>query len=217
MTLRPLSDVSPGDWLVNTSDHDDRVITRGPSGFAAYVRVLHSWLDNEHEERREGCLDDEQLHALAETLTLHTRTPDRCFNALWDGFGDIDGGPAAGFLTSFSGSTAYSRLFRHSRSESPPPAFPQEVLTGPRLQLVPRSYLLFGGPLAEAGRWGAKPYDLDVPRDINSPNLLWPEDRAWFLATDVNQFWTGIAGSKALAEALLSDDRLEVIRAGDGA
>lgn len=215
MPLRPRSDLSPADWLADASDPPDQLITRGPSGFEAYARILHAWLDGDHHERREGCLEPSQLAAVCAIGSGHTTSADHCFNALWDGFGDIDGGEAVDFLTSFAGSTPYSRLFRQSRRRTPPPAFPPAVLDGPRLRLAHRDYLLFEGPLADAGRWGAVPYDVDIPRDINSPNLLWPADHAWFLATEVDQSWTGIAGSRALVAALLADDRLETVRSGE--
>ncbi|MGW4093594.1 hypothetical protein [Nocardia sp. NPDC004750] len=51
---------------------------------------------------------------------------------------------------------------------------------------------------------------------INSPNLIWPADPAWFVATDLP--WTGIAGSAALIEALRDDaepDVEETVPSGD--
>jgi hypothetical protein len=44
-----------------------------------------------------------------------------------------------------------------------------------------------------------------------SPNIWWPDDRAWFVATEVDYAWTYVAGPRRLADALLSDDRLEVL------
>ena len=216
MTLRPLADVSAGDWLVDAPDERATLITRGPAGFGSYARILHSWLDDGHHERREGCHDDSQLVALREILARHTPTPDDCFHALWDGFGEIEGGEAVGFLTSFSGSSVYGRIFRPAKKpESPPPAFPAAVISGPRLHLSNGDYILFAGPLAEAGKWGAAPYAADIPRDINSPNLLWPADRAWFVATEIDHNWTGVAGPAALINELLADPRLEVVRSGE--
>lgn len=216
MTLRALVDVGPGDWLVEATDRWDLLITRGPAGFDSYARILHTYIDPADPDRREGCLDTAQLAALREILARHTTTPGECFNALWDGFGEIDGGDAVDFLTAFSGSYAYGRIFRQAKKQPPPPpAFPQAVLDGPRLRLPHRDYILFVGPIADAGRWGATPYAVDIPRDINSPNLLWPQDRAWFIATEIDQQWTGVAGSEALVSALLVDPRLDVVRSGD--
>ena len=55
-----------------------------------------------------------------------------------------------------------------------PPAFTAEVIHNPRLHLPGRDYLLFRGPLAEAGQWGAADLMPGWPRRINSPNLMWP-------------------------------------------
>lgn len=212
MALRPLADLSPGDWLMNAPDEWATLVTRGPSGFSSYARVLHARVEDRGDERLEGCLDPSQLAALIDILAHHTSTPESCFHALWDGFGDIEGGAAASFLTAFSGSSVYARLLRRPKEQQPPPAFPPAVIDGPRLELTGRNYLLFAGPLADAGRWGAVPYGIDIPRDINSPNLLWPADHAWFLATDIDQGWTGVAGSAALLDELLTDPHLEVVR-----
>jgi hypothetical protein len=50
-----------------------------------------------------------------------------------------------------------------------------------------------------------------------SPNLFWPQDHAWCVASEIDLFCTLVAGSEALASALLSDPRLEAWRvfAGD--
>ena len=216
MTLRPLADLSPATWLASAPGNRSDLITRGPAGFESYARILHTADGDFDGDRQEGCLEPEQFAALRNVLARHTAPDQDCFNALWDGFGEIDGGEAANFLTAFTGSYAYGRIFRQARKQAPPPpAFPPEVLIGPRLHLPERDYLLFAGPLTEAGRWGAAPYALDIPRDINSPNLLWPADHSWFIATEIDQEWTGVAGSEALISELLADPRLEVVRSGD--
>lgn len=209
MPLRPVSDTTHGDWL---GDADPAL---GPAGFDAYVRVLHPW-DHSHEsrERIEGHLPERELAAVVKVLARHTRTPHDSFHALWDGYGDILGGEAVGFLTFAAGSPVWpGRIFtRPKPPPPPPPAFAPEILDGPRLRVAGRDHLLFAGPLADAGRWGAASFGHGIPRDINSPNLLWPADHAWCLATDIDTAWTGIGGSAALADALLAEPHLEVVR-----
>jgi hypothetical protein len=209
MSLRPVQDVSEGDWL---TDADTAL---GPAGFEAYVRVLHPWTSRDGgDERIEGHLPEHELAALVGVLAEHTRTPDACFHALWDGYGDIAGGEAVGFLTFAAGPTEwFGRVFTKPKAPPPPPpAFAPEVMDGPRLRVGDRDHLVFVGPLADAGRWGAASYGHGIPRDINSPNLLWPTDHAWCVATDIDTTWTGIGGSAALADDLLADERLEVVR-----
>jgi hypothetical protein len=213
MTLRPLADVSAADWFAGGDV--DRL---GPPGFEAYARVLHPWLEGpagDPPERADGYLPDAELDALCELLADHTTSPSDCFFALWDGYGDIYGGDSVAFLTAFNTSAALpGRLFRPQKPPPPPPpAFSASVLAGPRISLSGRDYFVFGGPLTEAGDWGATGYGLGIPRDLNSPNLIWPADRAWFVTTDLEGSWTGVGGTDQLIRDLLSDPRLEVVRA----
>ncbi len=209
MSLRPLADVSVADWFAG--DGSPLPLERGPAGFESYARVLHS--DMGDGERYEGHLVDELLAALVAALARHTSTPGECYFGLWDGYGDIYGGDAVGFLTAFSGPMKWpGRIFTKEKPPPPvPPAFAPEVLAGPRLTYA-HDYLLFTGTLAEAGQWGAVGYGHGVPRNINSPNLMWPADRAWFVTTSIDSSWTGVGGSSELVGELLGDPRLEVVR-----
>lgn len=94
---------------------------------------------------------------------------------------------------------------------SVPAAFPPEVVKGPRVRIPNRDYLLFRGPLQEAGQWGARgPAWQDAPPRI--PNLMWPADHAWFAATDVDNDWTGIGGSPDLLDELLQHRDIDAQR-----
>lgn len=46
--------------------------------------------------------------------------------------------------------------------------------------------------------------------DGQSPNLFWPDDRAWCVASEIDFDSTLVAGSTALIEALLTAPGLEV-------
>jgi len=212
MTLRPTRDLSAADWFVADPAPASLRSQVGPSGFEAYVRVLHT--PTTEGERFEGHLDEKLLTGLTEVLAQHTTTPDDCYFALWEGYGDIHGGEAAGFLTAFSGPTRWpGRIFTKEKPKAPPPpAFPPGVMDGPLLTANGESHFLFAGPVAEAGQWGAARWSSGAPRDINSPNLMWPADHAWFVTTGIEGTWTGVGGSEALITALLRDDRLEVVR-----
>ena len=212
MTLRPLADVSVADWFVGAEVRD-----LGPAGFEAYARVLHPWIEGvtgETTERMDGYVPDAELAALCDVLAAHTTTPDDCFFGLWDGYGEIYGGESVAFLTAFAGPVPWpARPFRKPRPKEPPPAaFPTAVLEGPRLSLPSRDFLLFGGPIDQAGAWGAVDYGHGIPRRLNSPNLIWPTDHSWFVTTDIEGSWTGVGGSAALIDELLREPRLEVVR-----
>ena len=209
MALRHMSDLSPAEWFCSDETASSAVL--GPPGFDSYVRVLHRDHDG---DRQEGHLDDELLTALCQVLARHTSTPGACYFGLWDGYGAIQGGEAAGFLTAFSGSPRWpGRVFTpEKRPPPPPPAFAADVIAGPKIDMMGIEHLLFTGSIEQAGQWGARPYGPDVPREINSPNLIWPADHAWFVTTNIDNEWTGVGGPAALADDLLRDPRLEVVR-----
>lgn len=212
MALRPLTDLSAADWFIADTAPASLRSHVGPSGFDAYVRVLHTPAGQ--GERFEGHLDAPLLAALTDVLGQHTTTPDDCYFALWEGYGDIHGGEAARFLTAFTGPMRWpGRIFAKEKPKAPPPpAFPPHVMDGPLLTANGEAHFLFAGKLGDAGQWGAASYGGGVPRDINSPNLMWPADHAWFVTTSIEGTWTGVGGSDALIDALLRDSRLEVVR-----
>lgn len=79
-----------------------------------------------------------------------------------------------------------------------------------RVHLPQRNYLPFEGPLEAATDLGWNmPGGCFCPQ---SPNLFWPCDQAWCVASEIDLFCTIVAGSNALAERLMADPRLEVWR-----
>ena len=75
----------------------------------------------------------------------------------------------------------------------------------PRVTLPQRSYILYRGPLdaVTSFQWGWT---------WQSPNLWWPDDRAWCVATEIDLPETYVGGSQACIDRILSDDRLESIQ-----
>jgi hypothetical protein len=221
MALRHEPDVSAADWFTESSDPWTQLCSIGPSGFPAYARLFHPGDPDEDEpedsdsrgepdrdelQNREGDLPAQTLRRLLMVLARHTTTPQDCFFALWEGFGDIHGSPAVSVYT------AGRRPWFGGRKTSPtvPAAFPQQVLDGPRMSIPARDYLLFRGPLGQAGQWGAADLLPGHPRRINSPNLMWPADHSWFVATEIDLPWTGVGGTTELVEHLLADPSLDV-------
>jgi len=79
-----------------------------------------------------------------------------------------------------------------------------------RISIPARNYLLFRGQLSQARQWGAADLVPGRPRPINIPNLIWPADHLWFLATEIDLPWTGIAGTTELLEDLIADESPDV-------
>ena len=74
----------------------------------------------------------------------------------------------------------------------------------PRLVLPNRTYLMFEGPLEAV-------MDLVFGDPGQPPNIWWPGDRAWCVATDIDAHSTYVGGSRECVAALL-DTGLEAFR-----
>ena len=99
-------------------------------------------------------------------------------------------------------------------SMSAPDDLDPEVLDGPKLDLPHRAYVLFrAGPddLVDLADGRARA-DVDPFRPAGrTPNLLWPVDEAWCLATEVDLDSTVVGGTRALVDDLLAAPGLEVV------
>jgi hypothetical protein len=76
----------------------------------------------------------------------------------------------------------------------------------PRVRAQHRDHILYRGPLdAVTGfSWGAAPQD--------SPNLWWPDDQAWCVATDIDLADTYVGGSEECISRILEDQEIEAFR-----
>jgi hypothetical protein len=145
-----------------------------------------------------------ELDRLGAVLAEHTADPDRCYFGLCE----INHHPLVAAIEAEQG--------RQPRLELP----------------LGRDHLILGGPLAAVVQIG----DTDPPNVIrafrvapgtgaprerpepdptdpfwrDAPSLIWPADRSWFLASEVDFDSTAIGGSRALVEALLAAPGLEV-------
>ncbi|HEV2032805.1 MAG TPA: hypothetical protein VGU71_01185 [Candidatus Dormibacteraeota bacterium] len=146
-------------------------------------------------EPRLAVLSEGQLGALVEMLSTHTTTPNACWLCLWEGYGYN----TAVWLT-FSSAPAH---------DDPPPPPPQlgpphwaELLKRRKRVKVPgRDYLLFKGSVAQAQGWD------------DGPNLWWPEDRAWCVASEIDFPYTYVGGSSELIDEILRHPALEALPA----
>ncbi len=141
-------------------------------------------------------LEAASLAALCEILAGHTTTPQECFF----GISTIHGGV----------------------EESLPDA--------PLLRHPYRDFAILLGPLAAAGEIEIENTEgttaliavgegtgSEAPPDFEpehggwgqAPNLIWPQDRAWFVATEFDFDSTLVGGSRELIDAILSSSELE--------
>ena len=225
--LRLQTDPSPADWVVEgVGPFGSGVGSLIPVGYVAYARILHpavtsggmpvrwdtvaAWSGRIVHPRAQfeaiartppmatieqapfdqpppvGRLSEPILAGLCDVLAAHTGTPGRCWFCLWHGYGWIAGSPSFDIV---GGGTPV------------PPASDRATIEGARVRLPERDYLLFEGPLdavSEVGWW------LDGRLvSPQSPNLFWPDDRAWCVATEIDLDSTFIGGSMALIDAVL--------------
>lgn len=224
-----LGDVHPAEWiapLLHEFCSDTGSVI--PEGFEAYCRIFHpirsspsgaaskSWTAVAQENGRVvhpemqihmisrpagsaapeydlndflneldwGSLPLPERADLVDLLRGETRTPELCWFCIWDGFGAFD----------FAGESE-------------------------RVHLPNRDYVLYSGPIElamaplETGPPDVAADQLDEPWDTQSPNLWWPEDRAWFVATEIDYAWTYVGGTSRLINSILGSDELEALRA----
>jgi hypothetical protein len=76
-----------------------------------------------------------------------------------------------------------------------------------------RDMLLFDGPIEAVASIGS-PWPFVETLNRRGPQWWWPEDRAWFVGTEIDYPWTYLAGSTELVEAVVADETFEAIRIG---
>jgi hypothetical protein len=199
--LHPSADVAAADWLQpRLRPFASAVAAVVPDGFPAYVRLLHP-APGDSANPPLGSLPTELLRVLCAPLAEHTSTAAACYFCLWDGYGWLHSSPAVMVLTRRRDDGLPTIL-----PQSIPSALSPEVVHGPRVRLPHRDYLLFTGPLEAVSELGATIGDTFVAQ---SPNLFWPQDHAWCVASEIDLACTLVAGSELLAEALLANPSLQ--------
>jgi hypothetical protein len=184
-----------------------------PAAFDRCVRIDHG-----DDEAYDGWgLPAEIVDWFARHAASHTTTPDRALFAIWEGYGWLN----STMLTS------RQRRGRFSFRRGDPDPFASvldefdqrqerlaaELDTLPRLQLPSRTYLVLTGRLGAARTI----HDPVSPPARRPPDLWWPADRAWFVASDTDLTWTYVAGSVTLTEQIRAEwpDRVRYVTAAD--
>ncbi|MGM7699316.1 hypothetical protein [Microbacterium sp. A84] len=188
---------------------------------------------------REGEMSPALLAAIARYLVAHTSTPDAGFAAVWEGWGGFVGhygeAPSRAYLE-FTDDPLHAQVLQqsiHDRFNNPfrkaqwqPGIVSDEVSKGERLSLPGRDHVLFAAPPSAFAGPG---WILDAPwRDLEQeqhgfppaaqhPSILWPADRAWVMASEIDYDSTIVAGSAELIRAICADERLEALPIPEGA
>lgn len=216
-TLRHEPDPAVGGWIGTRlapyrADTGTRVGHLVPRGFAAYARVLHRASDGADGLRRwadVAAAHGTVVHPLAQFWRLVRWTGEP-----WAAQGQDDWGSMDGRLDREQLPALLEVLAAHTDGGTEAEVVAAlwegyggpEVLAAPRLELPGRAYLLFRGPMrgvlgfftaGQSGFWG------------QTPNLLWPADRTWCVATEIDLDSTVVGGPRPLVDAVVADATLE--------
>lgn len=142
-----------------------------------------------------GDLPRQVLQPLCRVLDHHTSDPSHCFFGLWDGW---------------AWTTLHSEPKDELKSNVPYESFHSfDQVKAPRLELPGRKYVLVIGPVSAAPQIREPTNGAGSGLAPTSPNLMWPADRSWFLATDIDLDSTLVGGSADLCEAIIDAEGIE--------
>lgn len=232
--MEPVGDVAVGDWIKPRLSGALTAVV--PSGFDAYVRVLHPvdvvgthvvrWRDV-------AAVTGRRVHPLVQWWRLIDATDSvNPRSELWDG-GEPDIGSLdppdnrrlvdllAGHTNSpddayfavwegngffHAGATAIYSAGKKQSRPAPVVSIARELISGPRLRHPGRDYVVLSGSLREAS---TIPDLIGAKPWTPSANLVWPQDHSWCIATEVDFDSTLVGCSRAAAKEILACPDLE--------
>lgn len=204
------------EWIAAACDGSDGTVgALVPNGYPLALRVFAP------ESRPDGWWSEYRrlYEVIASVGERHTSSPDRAWFAVWEGHG-FDRlttriawrDPAPDDATRRFRDEQRSQL--HSADENRNAAIRATLLQVPRFVLPHRTYYLLTGPVSAVSHL-CHP----EPRgEWRNPDLFWPDDRRWFVATDVD-FWSLYIGGDSDFVAELSTTVTTpsmVVELGDG-
>jgi hypothetical protein len=218
VTLRLCEDIAAADWITHSRLDWRQLVAFGPGGFDAYARLRFlpdpAYHGQSENDAAASLWRSRQLPILFTLLGQHTSTPDDCHFCVWEGFTDLGSRTVHPDDDIRVAPSAPSGAEPALAPEVPDPPWVPRV---PRVEVPNRAYWLFQGPLADVGRWeSADGWPEQCSLQQAEPAFVWPEDRAWLVANDVDPHWAGIGGTHALIEYLAADPRLDVVPADPG-
>jgi hypothetical protein len=181
--LHLCTDVSAADWLVSQQQPWHRLAARGPLGYPMYARARF--------------------------------IPDPSF----EGQREIDVHVADGALTGFEQlGIVLEILARYTATPEDcyfclwdgwsAPRFGDHL---PKVAIPNRAYWLFRGTITDFGDWGAAG-DKRLPYgQAPDPAFVWPADRAWCVARDVDPHFATVGATAGAIAHLVADSRIDVV------
>lgn len=226
------------DWILPRLSGYHSVTSVVPDGFPAYVRILHparsrrnapirwaqiaGWSGRVMHRLAEfhrisnplpafggepepwdghpeaGNLAPEVMRELYATLRDYA-TSGVCWFCLWDGYGWVQ--DRAATVTAYGAGVSPAPAPEHKTR--------YDFATAPRVSLPGRKYLLFEGPLEAAFNTDWSPGGSIFSQ---SPNMFWPQDHSWCVASEIDLCATFLGGPVALANALIANPAFEAWR-----
>ena len=135
-------------------------------------------------------LRDDECRSLIGVLKNFTDTPGKCYFALWRGYGVLEGRDRWVLF-----GNEWERHIKKAVTRLPERGEPYLIFSGPL-----DSVMAFYGYVGQR-HWG------------QPPNIWWPEDRAWCVASDIDSLDTIVGGSRACIDAVLRSPDLETLPA----
>ncbi|WP_280265606.1 hypothetical protein [Nocardia wallacei] len=165
-----------------------------------------------------GWFDPNLLAALTVHLRAATEAPEEVTAGVWDGFGSMDDTSSGAVVFVASTDDDPQELERERAridaelAASVVPEVERAMRSGPFLRWPGRDFVLFDTSLSELAdpAWvytAGLGWTTDFPGSM--PQLLWPADHAWVVASEIDIDSTIVAGPRTLIDAVLADDRFE--------
>jgi hypothetical protein len=213
--LRLSGDVAAAAWIrPRLTGRFGAVTLHVPSGYAAYARICHPTYGDEHATTwsEVAGVTGRRAHPLMQWHALvGSSDPLNAAGSIWPA-----AEPPRGNLVPEVLGPLCDVLARHTNTASRcyfcvwdgwgriHEKFSPADLSRSKVRLPHRDYWLSTGPLHRALRIASAD-----GRRRQSPNLFWPEDRAWCVATEIDFDSTLVGGDTQLIADILKDPKLE--------
>src|SRR3954451_15959459 len=154
---------------------------------------------NEISEPYEGSMPQVLVDMVTDFVTRWTGMPEKTWFGMWEGNGTWWKG-AHGVLTFGDGPDRSGELLRIDDERD------RVLRATPTFGTPQRQYFLMSGPVSAASV-------LTDAAGGTSPNLWWPNDREWFVSTEVDGLSTYVGGRASMIDALMASSKIEAVPA----